>query len=303
MTHAGGRPGRQEADRVGVLRIGEELRGRRAFDDPAGIHHRHLVAGLGHHAEVVRDQQERGLQPAAQVGEQFENLRLDRDVECRGGFVGDHEIGFAGQRYRDHHPLSHAARQLVRIFVEPLLGIGQPYQLQHLQRPRPRGRPRNGPMQQDGLSDLIPDREHWVEARHRLLEDHADATAANLAELRLGQLREIDAAPLPGEQDFARLDHAGRRHQPENRHRRHALAAAALADEAERFPAFDRQRHAIHRRHAAGRGVKRRHEVVDFEEWHESWRQAEACPTFWPRGAADRSLPGVPRRSGCRPAR
>ena len=38
----------------------EQRVGRRALDDLARIHHRDLVADLGDHAEIVRDEDDRG---------------------------------------------------------------------------------------------------------------------------------------------------------------------------------------------------------------------------------------------------
>jgi len=48
----------------------------------------------------------------------FEDLRLDRDVERGGRFVGDEQLRPAGQRHGDHHALAHAAGEAMRMFVE-----------------------------------------------------------------------------------------------------------------------------------------------------------------------------------------
>ena len=82
-----------------------------------GVHDGHPVAGLGDHAEVVRDQEQRQAQVAAQILEQREHLRLGHHVERRRGLVGDHHDGLAGQRQGDHHALARAARELVRVLV------------------------------------------------------------------------------------------------------------------------------------------------------------------------------------------
>ena len=47
----------------------EEHLGGGLLDDPPRVHHRHVVAGLGDHAEVVGDQQDRGAEASAKVGE------------------------------------------------------------------------------------------------------------------------------------------------------------------------------------------------------------------------------------------
>ena len=54
--------------------------------------------------------------------EQVEDLRLHRDVERGGRLVGDQQLGLAGERDGDRHPLAHAAGKLVRILAQPLLG-------------------------------------------------------------------------------------------------------------------------------------------------------------------------------------
>ena len=50
-----------------------------------------------------------------------EDLRLDGDVERGGRLVGDQEQRPVQQRNRDRDPLAHAAGELVRIGVQPLV--------------------------------------------------------------------------------------------------------------------------------------------------------------------------------------
>ena len=71
---------------------------------------------------------------ALQLAHQVEDLRLDGDVERGGRLVGDQQCRFAEQRHRDHHALAHAARELVRVLVEALLGGRDAHALQHLDR-------------------------------------------------------------------------------------------------------------------------------------------------------------------------
>ena len=95
----------EEHPRVGMQRPREELLGLRNLDDLAGVHQRHALRHLRDDAEVVRDQQHRHAMAALQVGEQVEDLLLDRHVERGRRFVGDNDVGFAGERDRDHHAL------------------------------------------------------------------------------------------------------------------------------------------------------------------------------------------------------
>src|SRR5690348_17248091 len=73
----------QETDGVGMLRRLEERLHRRALDDLAGIHHHHLLRELGDDTEVVSDEHDRGAARRAELAEEVEDLRLDRDIERR----------------------------------------------------------------------------------------------------------------------------------------------------------------------------------------------------------------------------
>src|SRR3712207_8964007 len=54
--------GGQQAPGVGVLGPREDHVGRRLLDDAPGVHDRDLVGHLGHDAEVVRDDHDRGVE-------------------------------------------------------------------------------------------------------------------------------------------------------------------------------------------------------------------------------------------------
>ena len=101
--------GLEQAARVGMAWIAEQLPHGCALDDLATVHHQHARCHLGHHTQVVRDEQDREPEALLQVGEQLEDLRLDGDVERGGGLVGDEERRVHHQRHRDEHALAHAA--------------------------------------------------------------------------------------------------------------------------------------------------------------------------------------------------
>ena len=140
-----------------------------------------------------------------------QDLRLDGDVERRGRLVGDQQLGVAGQRHRDHHALAHAAGELVRIFVAARrAGSGMPT-MPASRRRVPRRPACRVPVHPQRLGDLPADGQHRIEARHRLLEDHRDVVAADLAHLALGELQQIlalEADPrrrcLPGGSGISR---------------------------------------------------------------------------------------------------
>ena len=83
--------------------------------DPAGVHDHHPVARLGDDRQVVGDEDQRQPELVAERFEQLEDLGLDHDVERGRRLVADDERRVAGEGHRDHRPLAHPARQLVRI--------------------------------------------------------------------------------------------------------------------------------------------------------------------------------------------
>ena len=81
------------------------------------------------------DQQHRYIEVALQRLHQFEDLRLDRDIERGGRLIGDQELRLADQRHGDHHALAQAARQFMRILREALLRPTDAHLLQHVEHP------------------------------------------------------------------------------------------------------------------------------------------------------------------------
>ena len=96
---------------------------------------------------------------ALQLAQQLEDLRLHRHVQRRRRLVGDQQLGLAGKRHRDHHALAHAARELVRILVEPALGRGDADLLEQLDGARRAASLRDTcAVQAQRLGDLPADR-------------------------------------------------------------------------------------------------------------------------------------------------
>jgi hypothetical protein len=113
------------------------------------------------------------------------------------------------------------------------------------------------------LGDLRADAVDRVEARHRLLEYHADLLAAHAAHLSLGQVRELPSA----EADRACGDVADAgREEAHDRERCHRLAGPALPHDRDRFSAVDGEADAVHRDdRAAPAEQEARLEVADLE--------------------------------------
>ena len=219
----------EEAEGVGVARAGKELLGRAGLHEHPCIHHVDALAHAGDDAEVVRDEDERRVLVGDEVSQKAEDLCLNRDVESGGGLVRDQELGLAREGHRDHGALAHAARELVRVVLEPQLGARDADAVEKL------GRALLGlllgevEVRLEGLADLPPDGEHRVQARHRVLEDHRDVAAADLPQLGVRKLEKVAVL----EHRRARGDLAGAREDAEEREGGDALAAAGLADDPE----------------------------------------------------------------------
>src|SRR4051812_7422513 len=266
----------EQADGVGVLRRREQLVHRRALDDLAGIHHRDLVADFGDDAEIVGDQDDGGAAGRLQLAHQLEDLRLQRDIERGGWLVRDQQPRVAGERHRDHDALAHAAGELVRIFVNPPLGRWDVDATQQIDRPLARTPARAAAVAQNRLDDLVADREARIERGHRLLKDHGEPVAAKVAQRLVRRLEQVETVEADRAGDLRAL----LRQQAHDRQRRHALAAAGFADEAERRAIGDAEIDAVDRvGDAAVVAVKTNTQIADLDEGarvHERFARAAA---------------------------
>ena len=114
----------QQRARVGHSDVREQHLRRSPFDRSARVHHHHLVGEARRQPEIVADHDQPHPEPLLQVSQQLHDLRLGRHIERGRGLVGDQQPGRGRQRDRDHHPLAHAARQLMRILRESLSAAG-----------------------------------------------------------------------------------------------------------------------------------------------------------------------------------
>src|SRR5262249_60328762 len=91
-------------------------------------------------------------------------------------------------------------------------------------------------MQPQRLSDLAADGEDWIEACHRLLEDHADVVAADLAHGGVAKLEEGSAL----KKDRARKTAGRRGPQPQNGIFGDPRSPTPRADDRDRRPGLHR---------------------------------------------------------------
>ncbi len=73
----------------------------------ACMHDRNPVTVLGHHAEVVGDDEDRHSGTLAKFMKELINLLGDRGIQGSRSFVGDEEVWVGGDHHGDHHPLTH----------------------------------------------------------------------------------------------------------------------------------------------------------------------------------------------------
>ena len=119
-------------------------------------------------------------------------------------------------------------------------------------------------MQPQRFTDLASDREDRIEARHRLLKNHADLIAADVAHGALIELEKIDALETNAASDLA-----GRfRDQAQNRARGNGFAAAALADDGNRLAGLYGEGDAVHGAVHSVRGAEMRLQIFNLQESH-----------------------------------
>jgi len=83
--------------------------------DAAEIHYGDAAADVLDYRQIVRDEQISEAEFLLQVLEQIDDLRLDRHVERRDGFVAHDQLRLDRERARDPDALALAAGEFVRI--------------------------------------------------------------------------------------------------------------------------------------------------------------------------------------------
>ena len=198
------------------------------------------MRSLGDDREIVRDQDQRHVRLALNPQQQIEHLRLHGDVERSRRLVGDEESRLTRDRHRDHHALRHPAGQLMWIRVEPRRSVGNLDLLQELERSRTaRDTARAlafGSVYRERFHQLMRDRVAGIEARERILEDHCDVLADEIAPFTIADAAQIVAR----ERHPPRADTSREVDQTEQRQRHDALAGTRLADDTDHFALIDR---------------------------------------------------------------
>ena len=204
----------------------------------AGIHHGHSAGDLGNDGEIVRDEEHGQAEFGAELCEQIEYLGLDGDIERGGGLVGDEQLRAVDDGHGDHHALAHAAGELVGIVAGAAVGFGDG-DIRHGLNGKAGGLALGmRAVSQYGLRDLVADPHDGIESGHRLLEDHGDARAAQLAHRVVGQRRETSGCTVLRKENLTGDPCLGRQ-QAHDGERSNGFAGAGFADQAEDFAGSD----------------------------------------------------------------
>ena len=229
----------EQAERVRMPRAREDLLGGSRLHEHPRVHDVDALAHAGDDAEVVRDQDQRRVLLGDELAEEVEDLRLDRHVERRRRLVGDQELRLARERHRDHRPLAHAARELVRVVAQPRLRARDPDPVEELGGARRPPRPcpcRSGsraPPGSDGRSSAPDSGSSSGPGRSSRSRGRGSRAAPR---------RRASAGPARRTARVPEVTRPARGEDPEQRERRDALAAARLADDPERLARRDVER-------------------------------------------------------------
>ena len=225
--------------------------------------------------------------------EEVHHLRLDGHVERRHGLVEHQELRVERQRAGNADALPLAARELVREAVRMLRAqADRSQQALHLAATLLAA---VEAVDTERLGDDLANRHPGVQRRIRVLEDDLDVARTGRICFRLNAR---DVRALEDDLAFRRL------RELDDRAAERRLAAARLADDAERLTPQDAEVHPVHRAHLADRvledaGLDREplDEVLDAEDLV---RIGLRCGDSRRRPAPERSRSRASsRRGGC----
>ncbi len=182
----GGRSGEKALSVRMLWRDEDVLRGT-FLNDAAGVHDGDAFGDLGDDTEIVSDEEESKFHFAAELVEQFKDLFLHGDIESGGGLVGDEQFGIGGESHGDHDALTKSAGELMRKLPSADIGFGNGGSFEggvdaSLQISAGKVRFVGA----NGFFDLRANTHDRIERGHRLLKDHSDFSAADVAPIVFG---------------------------------------------------------------------------------------------------------------------
>ena len=212
-----------------------------------------------------------------QIFQKFKNLRLNRNVQGGRRLVRDDKFRIADQSHCDHYPLSHTARQLVRIgFIYPFRHCYADL-FQHFDTARfGVFLAYFGVVGEAYFVQLITYREHGIQTCHRLLEYHRDVLAAHFVHCFRRHFDDIVskfsvfaviAELVRIKADFAVDDLSLRGlHELHYRKRSNALSATRFPDDADDFLFGNIERNAVDGHNRAHISEETGFKVLDLDK-------------------------------------
>ncbi len=258
--------GPEQGPGVGVLGVVENFRAAAGLHDVAAVHDVDAFGVAGDEPQVVGDHDHGGIGLFRDVPDHLQELGLGGHVQGGGRLVGDQDVRTRGHGHGDHDALAHTAGELLGIIVVAGFGIGDVHHLHRFDGALLSLLRGHVFVKQNVFLNLIADGHDGVQAGHRLLEDHRDAAAADLAHLF--------AVAVVGQkiirhafQIYLSAGHAaGAGDQLEAREHGDGLARAALADDADDLAAVHVHADAFDGVELLSVGAEGGHQVFDFKQ-------------------------------------
>ncbi len=221
-----------------MQRPGQQIRRRPLLHQAARIQHPDPVTHPFDDRNVVADEQDRRRELLPQRRHQIQHFGFHRRIQPRRRLVQHQQRRALRQRHRDHHPLLHPPRKLMRIRPHHPPRPRDPHLRQHRLRPRQRLPPPHA-RRLEHFRDLPPHRHRRIERPPRILIHHRNFLEPQPPQPRLVQRADIH----PVDQHLPAADEPRPRQRPQRRERRRRLAAPALAHQPIRLARRDRERH------------------------------------------------------------
>ena len=181
------RDGGDEAARIGVPRLREELARRRDLHHVAGIHDADAIGDLRQQPQIMRDVEHRHAVAPPQLRQQRHDLLLRGDVEAGRRLVEHEQVGIAGQGHGDRDALLLAAGELVRIAPADAVRVRQAHRLEQFGGAlTSRYAVGMSTMRGHHLGHLAADAHPGAQRRCGILRDQRDAVAAQSDRARSG---------------------------------------------------------------------------------------------------------------------
>ena len=260
------------------------------FHHVAAVHDVDALGVAGHKTQVMGDHDDRGVGLLGDGADHFQQLGLGGHVQGRGGLVGNEDVRVGGHGHGDHDALAHAAGELLGIVVVAGFRVGDVDHLHGLDGALAGLLGGEIRVEQYVLLDLVAHGQHGIQAGHGLLEDHGDATAANLTH-GLAVRAEGQQVALHALQVHLAAGHpAGAGDQLQAAEHGHGLAGAGFAHDAHDLAAIHMQGDTLDGVEFLSVAAEGGHKILDVKQMSHMF-----C-SFLRLRRAD----GDPGRRGCR---